>query len=66
MNRQRFSKKTLVETIRDEADRLYERWGFTWKTGTAQLKGKQEDIDRAVAYGYIDALRDLADELEGK
>jgi len=66
VSRERFSKKALLKTIRDEADGLYKTWGFTWQTGTAQLKGTQEDIDRAVAYGYAEALYDLAEALEGK
>lgn len=56
----RFSRPIVGEYIRQRIDELVKEHGFDLTRGTVQLN--TWEIDRAVAYGEVEALEALAEE----
>ncbi|KWA83981.1 hypothetical protein WL29_21690 [Burkholderia ubonensis] len=60
----RFSKPNLLAALERRADELKKQYGFDENNGTAQLKGKLDNQDAAVAYGKFRLYHDLIQQLD--
>ena len=66
----RFTKSAAIEQIRARADGHQKARSFDLNNGTSQLWPREADskmkglIDRAVAYGYMQALAGVANDME--
>lgn len=66
----RFSKANAVQEIQARADQRQQADKFDLNNGTSQLWPRSADaktkemIDRAVSYGYLMALRSVAQDME--
>lgn len=59
----RFSKTAMIAALDDKADSLQKQFGFNPDNGTAQLKGRLDSQDAAIAYGQYRLCRDLAEQI---
>jgi hypothetical protein len=60
----RFSKPNLLAALERRADELQKQYGFDRNNGTAQLKGKLDSQDAAVAYGKFRLYLDLIQQID--
>ena len=60
----RFNKSNMLAALEGRADELRRQYGFDQNLGTAQLKGKLDTQDAAVAYGQFRILHDLIQQVE--
>lgn len=59
----RFSKEAMLNHIQDHIDALKINHGFKDGDGWRAVEG--DDIQRIIAFGRFDALRDLQDDIYG-
>lgn len=59
----RFSKDAVIDALEKQAKFLQEKWDFTARTGTAQLRDS-DSTDRKVAYGEWNSLRNLVMQID--
>ena len=64
MTRDRFSKRTLARFIARKLRAIEAEHDIDPNNGTAQLKGKPEWVNKAVAYGEREALLRIIEEFE--
>jgi hypothetical protein len=60
----RFSKPNLLAALERRADELKRKYGFDENNGTAQLDGKLDTQEVAVAYGQFRLYHDLVRQIE--
>lgn len=61
----RFNKSAVILYAQRRVESLCKQYGFDQGNGTAQLHGKTVEVNRAVAYGQMDVLRTLIEEIQG-
>jgi hypothetical protein len=58
----RFSRATVLDLLERHEASLIKQWGFDPRCGSAQVRA--EDKQRAIAYGRLEMVQDLIEELQ--